>query len=54
MAIRRLKEPEQTVAVQFYLFNIKIKEIAKYLNEPVGTVKWRISEIKKYFEKVLK
>jgi len=43
-----------TVAVQFFLFNMKIKEIAKYLNEPVGTVKWRISEIKKYFEKVLK
>lgn len=53
-AIRGLKEPEQTVAVQFFLFNMKIKEIAKYLNEPVGTVKWRISEIKKYFEKVLK
>lgn len=53
-AIRGLKEPEQTIAVQFFLFNMKIKEIAMHLNEPVGTVKWRISEIKKYFEKVLK
>lgn len=53
-AISRLKEPEQTIAIQFFLFNVKIKDIAKELGEPIGTVKWRISEIKKYFEKVLK
>lgn len=53
-AIKKLKDPEQTVAIQFFLFNMKIKEIAKNLDEPIGTIKWRISEIKKYLEKILK
>ncbi len=52
--ISKLKEPEQTVALQFFLFGMKIKEIAEYLHEPVGTVKWRISEIKKHFKDFLK
>ncbi len=54
MAIKELKEPEQTVALQFFLFDMKIKEIAEGLGEPVGTVKWRISEIKKFLKKFLK
>ena len=54
VAIKKMKEPNRTVAIQFFLFDMKIKEIANIIEEPMGTVKWRISEIKKYFKKVLK
>lgn len=53
-AIQQLKEPNKTVALQFFLYNAKIKEIAEIVNEPVGTIKWRISEIKQHFKNTIK
>lgn len=38
---------EFQIADMFYFYGYQIDEIALYLNMPEGTVKWRISEIKK-------
>lgn len=53
-AIQELSEPEQAVAIQFFLFKMKIREISEDLGVPVGTIKWRISEIKKKFKNIIK
>lgn len=54
LAVEKFKEPEKTIAEQFFLFDMKIKEIADKVGEPVGTVKWRISEIRKNLQNILK
>lgn len=40
-AMRRLKPPEYTTVVLHYVQDLSFREMAKVLDEPVGTVKWR-------------
>lgn len=53
-AIEKLPEPKRTIAIHRFLFKTKVDDIVKIVKEPLGTVKWRISEIKKYFENTIK
>ena len=46
-ALKKLSAPEAKVAIMFYIYDIKITDIAEELHTPVGTVKWRLSEIRK-------
>lgn len=45
--MKKLSAPEAKVAIMFYIYDIKITDIAEELHMPVGTVKWRLSEIRK-------
>ena len=47
LGIERLQEPEREIAVMFYIYDIKIKEISSQLSMPVGTVKWHLNKIRK-------
>jgi RNA polymerase sigma-70 factor (ECF subfamily) len=40
-AMRKLKSPEYTTIVLHYIQDMSFREMAKVLDEPVGTVKWR-------------
>lgn len=46
LAIGTLAEQEREIAVMFYIYGIKIKDVAEALNIPVGTVKWRLNQIR--------
>ncbi len=46
-------EQDREIALRFYFYDYKIKQIAQELDIPEGTVKWKLSEIrKKLFEKL--
>ena len=42
-AIHKLQSPEYTVIVLHYIQDLSFREMAKVLDEPVGTIKWRTS-----------
>ncbi len=52
-ALQCLQEPQRDIAIMYYIYAVKIKDIAAELNMPVGTVKWHLnkirSDLKKYF-----
>lgn len=54
LAIGRLQEQQREIAVMFYIYGIKIKDIAVELNMPVGTVKWNLNQIRKNLAAMLK
>ncbi|MCH5154949.1 MAG: sigma-70 family RNA polymerase sigma factor, partial [Clostridiales bacterium] len=54
LAIGRLSEQQREIAVMFYIYGIKIKEIAVEFNMPVGTVKWHLNQIRKNLAAMLK
>lgn len=43
-AMRKLKSSEYTMIVLHYIQGLSFREMAKVINEPVGTVKWRTSK----------
>ena len=45
-AIGELPQDERDIAVMFYIYGIKIKDIAAELDMPIGTVKWRLNKIR--------
>ncbi len=55
-AIEHLADQKREIAIMYYIYRVKIKDIAAELNMPVGTVKWYLnnirSDLKKYFEKM--
>lgn len=53
LAIGQLDESEREIAVMFYIYGIKIKEIADELSMPVGTVKWHLSQIRTKLSKII-
>jgi RNA polymerase sigma-70 factor (ECF subfamily) len=42
-AMRRLKSPEYIVIVLHYIQGLSFRQVAKVLDQPVGTVKWQTS-----------
>lgn len=52
-AIGQLGDSEREIAVMFYIYGIKIKEIADELEMPVGTVKWHLSQIRTKLSKII-
>lgn len=53
-ALESLSDTDKEIAMLFYFYDYKIKEIAKDLNIPDGTVKWKLSGIRKKFREILK
>ncbi len=53
-ALESLSDSEREIAMLFYFYDYKIKEIASYLSIPAGTVKWRLNSIRKKFKEILK
>ena len=49
-----LKEDEFTVLILSAVYDIKHKDIASYLNKPVGTISWLYQEAKKKAKSFLK
>lgn len=47
-ALETLDERETEIMTMFYFYGYKIKQIADSLGMPEGTVKWKISEIKRH------
>lgn len=43
-AMHRLKQSEYTVIVLHYIQDLSFREMAKVLDEPLGTVKWQTSQ----------
>ena len=52
-AIGLLGNAEREIAIMFYIYGIKIKEIADELDMPVGTVKWHLSQIRTKLSKMI-
>lgn len=54
-ALAELPDLEFQITTMFYFYDYKIKQIADELNLAVGTVKWKLSEVRnkiiKYFQK---
>lgn len=44
--LNKLPEQDRDIAQMFYFYDIKISNIAKVLQIPEGTVKWKLSEIR--------
>lgn len=53
-ALKELGEKDRVALLLFYLEGYKIREIAEILEEPVGTVKSRLSRTRKGLREVLK
>lgn len=53
-AISKLPPDYFKIAEMFYLYRIKIKQIAAETDTPEGTVKWKLSEIRKALHKKLR
>ena len=52
-AMRKLKSSEYLVIVLHYIQGLSFREMAKVINEPVGTVKWRTSKALKRLKEFL-
>lgn len=52
-AMRMLKSPEYTVVVLHYIQGLSFREVAKVLDQPVGTVKWQTSRALKSLKSYL-
>lgn len=48
-----LPENDREIALRYYLYGYQVKQIAADLNVPVGTVKWKLSEIRKKCKRFL-
>ena len=52
-AINRLAPEYKKTVIMHYLMDMPLKEIAKVLHRPIGTVKWRLSVAKEVLAKML-
>lgn len=52
-AINRLAPEYKKTVIMHYMMDMPLKEIAKVLKRPIGTVKWRLSVAKKVLAKML-
>lgn len=52
--MKELGEKDRLAILLFYLEGYKIREIAEVLEEPVGTVKSRLSRTRKTLKELLK
>ncbi|MHC4640297.1 MAG: RNA polymerase sigma factor [Planctomycetota bacterium] len=52
-AMRMLKSPEYTVLVLHYIQGLSYRQVAKVLDQPIGTVKWQTSRALKNLKSYL-
>lgn len=53
LGLWQLPDAEREIAVMHYIYGTKINDIADSLDIPIGTVKWRLSNIRKKMLKKL-
>lgn len=52
-SLESLSDSEKEIAILFYFYDYKIKEIASALNIPEGTIKWKLNIIRKKVKEIL-
>lgn len=53
-AISELGESDREVAIAHFVYDMRMKDVSKQMNIPVGTIKWKIHEIRKRLSERLK
>lgn len=52
--VSTLSDQDQQIVQMYYFYDYKIKTIAKELNIPIGTIKWKLNQIRKKLNKKIK